>query len=624
MKELSLLAVGVLLSAASASAADYYMIGSNVNGHYWELASEDCQFTEVETGVYKWTGEILGTGFKINDGTWENEEINFGSNGTPISINQEYEYGTGGYADNIAIAEYTSIMEPEVTLDLNKATLSVSGTPMGQASYKWYIVGLLNPEDYMEAVLLEPVSGETDVYEAREVEIHHSGNFKVANDGLTYQYGTSYDVPEINAEEMSSLLMRQPVNIGGMYYDLDGPYDIRWDFTNTTITFSISGQTSDTPETDLYIIGNDVNGKSWELSSADGKMTYVGEGVYEWSGEMLGTGFKINDGTWSNDRFNFGSNDTPLVLGQAYTVSIQGGNIAFDGMTEVREPKVTFNLNTLTVIVEGQGSGETEWFIAGTFNDWKFDHKLTEVSEGIYECKGVVFDGAAGNEFKITTTGWGTQYGSYSDEAVTTENLSRELDEVNSSEYACPITLSGTYDVTWNLPKATVSFTPAGSGFGDEEYAVLTVGVNDGMKVSGKFPHYGQTSVALDLDEYWEVKSATINGVSAGVTDIANGMDIVMSSDITLDIEVAYKGELVWVDSLAGIVSVGNSSVKVRVEDGNIVVAGLTKGDVVVLYGTNGVVAGLHVAGGDCLTITPSAGVYVLRVNTEAVKVSVR
>ena len=55
-----------LLAAAAASAADYYVIGENVNGKKWALAAEDCKFTETSTaGVYEWTGVVLGSGFKI-------------------------------------------------------------------------------------------------------------------------------------------------------------------------------------------------------------------------------------------------------------------------------------------------------------------------------------------------------------------------------------------------------------------------------------------------------------------------------------------------------------------------------------------------------------------------------
>ncbi len=845
MKKLSLLIVGMLVSAITAMAADYYIIGSNANGHYWELGSDDCKFTEVSAGVYKWTGEILGSGFKINDGTWDDEEINFGSNGSALVINSEYFYDTGSLSDNIGIADYTYVVDPEVTLDLNNATLLVSGTPMGQAEYGWKIVGLLNPEEYQLAVSLEPVEGMPDVYEALNVDVHHSGDFKITHNGLTFQYGAPYEGAEINADNMSAVLMRQPVNIGGMNYDLDGTYDIRWDFANTTVTFYNSGQiidepetdlyiigsnvngkgwelaaedakmtyvgngvyewegdmlgtgfkindgtwsndnynfgsngtslalgvnyemalsggnidldgitevqnpkvrfdlnsrtllvegqgageiewfitgtfngwtfdnklteesegiytckdlvfdgaegsefkitttgwvtqyaslsevitpelltavleeidgsasgtlitlvgtydvtwnlntrtisftakgeTPDMPETDLYIIGTNVNGKGWELAAEDAKMTYVGNGVYEWEGDMLGTGFKINDGTWSNDNYNFGSNGTSLALGVNYEMALSGGNIDLDGITEVQNPKVRFDLNSRTLLVEGQGAGEIEWFITGTFNGWTFDNKLTEESEGIYTCKDLVFDGAEGSEFKITTTGWATQYGTLSAVVITPESPSAVLEEIDGDLHGCSITLVGTYDVTWNLNTRTISFTLVNPGFSNDEYAVLSVSVNDGMTMTARLPHYGSTTVALGLDEYWEVKSATLNGHAADMDAASDGIEIVMDSDMTLDIEVGYKAELAWVDTLTGEVALGSaSSVKVCVKDGNIVVSGLSDGDDVVLYATNGMVISSYKATSATVSVAPMPGVYVVRVNSNAVKVSVR
>ena len=85
MKKVFLM-LATLLCAFSASAVDYYLIGSDVNGKSWTLKSADAKFTETETaGVYEWTGTTLGTGFKINDGTWSNANANFGGSGKPKS-----------------------------------------------------------------------------------------------------------------------------------------------------------------------------------------------------------------------------------------------------------------------------------------------------------------------------------------------------------------------------------------------------------------------------------------------------------------------------------------------------------------------------------------------------------
>lgn len=51
---------------------NYYIIGSNINGQSWALGQSDAKFTKISNGIYKWNGERLGSGFKINDGTWDN------------------------------------------------------------------------------------------------------------------------------------------------------------------------------------------------------------------------------------------------------------------------------------------------------------------------------------------------------------------------------------------------------------------------------------------------------------------------------------------------------------------------------------------------------------------------
>ena len=115
----------------------------------------------------------------------------------------------------------------------------------------------------------------------------------------------------------------------------------------TLMTASISAQ-------DIYIIGDNVDGQSWALGT--NQMTSNGDGTYTWSGTVLGNGFKFNDGTWSNDSFNFGGSDK-LKLGVPYTVEAGGSsaNIQFDGLKEVDNPKVVFDLNKLTVTVTGDG-----------------------------------------------------------------------------------------------------------------------------------------------------------------------------------------------------------------------------------------------------------------------------
>ena len=81
MKKFTLALATLALSVASMNAADYYLIGSF---NKWTEADPAAHFTETaQTGVYELKYEgTLTSGFKVNDGTWTNPEINFGSNGS--------------------------------------------------------------------------------------------------------------------------------------------------------------------------------------------------------------------------------------------------------------------------------------------------------------------------------------------------------------------------------------------------------------------------------------------------------------------------------------------------------------------------------------------------------------
>lgn len=74
---------------------------------------------------------------------------------------------------------------------------------------------------------------------------------------------------------------------------------------------------------DVYVIGSNVNGNSWTAGAPDAKMTYVGDGVYEWDGEFLGTGFKLNDGTWDDPTHTTGVPQKASFLSVSLTVLLQ-------------------------------------------------------------------------------------------------------------------------------------------------------------------------------------------------------------------------------------------------------------------------------------------------------------
>lgn len=149
MKKTLLLAAAALFATANAMAVDMYVIGANVNGASWTLGAADALMKETSTGVYEWSGKVLGSGFKFNDGTWNNDAYNFGApeGATTITLDTPFKYEVGGGSKDITLpAGVGQLNDPTVVLNLNAGTVTVSGTP-GQSepvdpgTLTFYIVG---------------------------------------------------------------------------------------------------------------------------------------------------------------------------------------------------------------------------------------------------------------------------------------------------------------------------------------------------------------------------------------------------------------------------------------------------------------------------------------------------
>ncbi len=229
----------------------------------------------------------------------------------------------------------------------------------------------------------------------------------------------------------------------------------------------VAGAMSMSAQVDVYIIGSNVNnGSNWGLAQESGKMTYMGEGIYEWDGEVLGTGFKLNDGTWDNPTYNLGSSET-CVLGQALQLVESGGDIGFGAdFSRVENAHVVFNDNDRTLIVTGTPAGKTEWFITGDFCEYTLgdDQLMTEVSDKVYEKKNLQLDNVG--YFKVSTTGWAKKYGTYDEELVFGFDIfEHELEEVQGEGGNVAYYMTGTFNVTWDYNNLLIKFVDAEQDF---------------------------------------------------------------------------------------------------------------------------------------------------------------
>lgn len=116
-----LLALSAVFVALAANAADYYLIGGFNN---WSLKDPACKFTEKSATLYELNmTQDLTSGFKINDGTWNEGATNFGSNGSKLEKGVAYAYQDAG--GNIEM--YGAIANAKVVLDLAAKTITITG-----------------------------------------------------------------------------------------------------------------------------------------------------------------------------------------------------------------------------------------------------------------------------------------------------------------------------------------------------------------------------------------------------------------------------------------------------------------------------------------------------------------
>lgn len=250
MKKL-LLSTLAIAACLGANATDFYLIGADVNGQSWALGTNKMTYDD-SSETYSWEGEVLGTGFKINDGTWENGDYNIGcpENGGSLTLGEPFTVVANSDSGDITFKDFNKITNAKVIFDYNNLTVTVTG----------------------EGVTVDP-------------------------DAIV----------------------------------------------------------------ELYVIGDNVDGKNWALQT--NQMTYdESSKTYSWEGEVLGSGFKINDGTWGAT-YNMGadSDEDLLTVGTAfkYVARSDSKNINFSNdVVEVANPKVVVDLNAQTILVTGEtGTG---------------------------------------------------------------------------------------------------------------------------------------------------------------------------------------------------------------------------------------------------------------------------
>lgn len=303
--------------------------------------------------------------------------------------------------------------------------------------------------------------------------------------------------------------------------------------------------------TDYYLIGGFNN---WAEADANCLFTEVGNGVYELDYDgTLSSGFKINDGTWTNDAANFGGSAV-LTLGETYSLEVGGssGNIA---LTEnVVNPHLVFNPSEKTLVVTGQASvAEYVYVLHGNWDGgtaWS-DLKLAE-SNGSWAATGVTVEDC-GFGIKKADKGTGAQVDWIASAGAADVTVGQAMAcVVNGSNFALA---AGTYDFAFDASAMTLTVSVAGQGGGEDPDPLPT---NTWNVYGSIFGGAGWTNEAMTLtDGKWVLADVEVLAGEFGLRELDNTGDQITWVASTGD------GVVVLDEAMAvGTIGVTNFSIK--------------------------------------------------------------
>ena len=231
--------------------------------------------------------------------------------------------------------------------------------------------------------------------------------------------------------------------------------------------------------TDYYLIGGFNN---WTLKAENCLFTAAADGTYvlDYDGTLT-SGFKINDGTWSNDAANFGSNGAALQVGEPYIMKV-GGSTKDIALTEnIANPHLVLNVadpaNPVLTITGQSQEVEYKYGIHGEiFGDPKWSTlDLVENESGKWVLTAEVVAGGFG--IKVMDASTSAQTGWFSadgDGVLGSAQLGQAL-AVKEGGTNFASTLVGTFTFTFDPSAMTLTVSGEGS---DDPDPVVTVPEN--------------------------------------------------------------------------------------------------------------------------------------------------
>lgn len=381
--------------AFSANAADYYLIGG-FNG--WSLKQANCKFTDMGDGTYElnYDGTLI-SGFKINDGTWDNANANFGGSGT-LQVGQVFNLTVGGSSGNINMSE--NVANPHLVFNPTAKTLLVTGQGQ-EVTYSYGLWGDFDGSGNWRAIDLTETDGKWVSAETTVAACSFGIKKLDAGTGSQIEWLSSAGAAAVTVGTAMDLQVE-----GTNFTIAAGKYTFTVDPEAMTLLVSGEGGGDDpippTPgEKDLYLVG-EMTG--WGKDAAY-KMTQNGLVYTIELEEGLSGAWKIWDGTWD---YNLGATDTTEpASGVATNVTFNGSNFnaAYSGKTtiELTLPSAGANNGTLVVTYEGvvEPWPVEEWYVSvqGPFNEWKGEGQHPD-AEGVATVSGLALN-AEGFKVKV-------------------------------------------------------------------------------------------------------------------------------------------------------------------------------------------------------------------------------
>ena len=350
-----------------------YVVGDDINGsELWAVGTDNVMTYNEADGTYTWSGTKLGGKFKIFDGDW-NGDYNIGApaNAAAIELGTPFTVQKGNYPENIFLAENTYIENPEIVLDLEKLTITLTGTVVSTAPYvPDYITLKGSFDEWGDGVKLEKtedgtyvgigvIPASTDEYKYVELKLDAGNNQWYGPADNQYDITLTSDEPttvDMNVKAEGNWYLQNWTEEGEITFTVD------WDAK--TLTLLYEAKVADV----WYIRGkfNDYNpadNSEWALNPVEDE-----NGVY------TGT-FTVDSGEFS---FNFLSPyGYVFIPGTGVTVEIEFTNGKYNGsMSEADETEesvywefpdwtggeftVTVDLNEASITIETDAEHDTD------------------------------------------------------------------------------------------------------------------------------------------------------------------------------------------------------------------------------------------------------------------------